>query len=216
MQRRVKESHFPGDDVGKEAEEEDSRPLETRSTRVIILWHLFLTTENIYIITALNFSGLSGIYGVVLFNRVPGFFAWRQRWPLCCGGSGGSAKSPLPQPPPWRPVRSPGEPRICLFPLPQPWWDSFIQKNSQCTWKSISVERFPPHVDGQVTMGFTISVKGVFWLAHWPSLVCRVLSYDYSSTSAGFSCAGTPSPSMACWDVIYAENSSTRSALHII
>ncbi len=164
-----------------------------------------------------NLSGLSGVDGVVLYIRVPGVFAWRQCWALCCGGSGGSAESPLSQPPPGRPVRSPGEPRICLFSVPQPWWDSSLQMqqswNSQCTRNSVSVQLFS---DGQVKMGFTISVKDVFWLAHWPSLAYRVLSYDYSNTSAGFSCAGTPSPSMACWDVIYAENSSTRSVLLII
>ncbi len=180
-------------------------------------WILCWTKNIPWRITPFNLSGLSGVDGVVLCIRVPGVFAWRQCWTLCCGGSGGSAESPLSQPPPGRPVRSPGEPRICLFPLPQPWWDSSLQMqqswNSQCTRNSVSVQLFS---DGQVKMGFTISVKDVFWLAHWPSLAYRVLSYDYSNTSAGFSCAGTPSPSMACWDVIYAENSSTRSALLII
>ncbi len=79
-------------------------------------------------------------------------------------------------PPPGRPVRSPEKPRICLFSVPQPWWDSSLQMqqswNSQCTRNSVSVQLFS---DVQVKMGFTISVKDVFWLAHWPSLAYRVL-----------------------------------------
>ncbi len=36
MLRCIKESHFSGDDVGRGAEEEDSRPLETKSKRFIL------------------------------------------------------------------------------------------------------------------------------------------------------------------------------------